>query len=81
MQDVMGEWRMRLEKLNLFLKPDCSMLRCSFPRAATVDLIAQNGFDFRLSQVAAYGNGLYFAGGWPGAVKCTEILYLQAAAL
>jgi hypothetical protein len=30
--------------------------------AATVDLIAQNGFDFRLSQVAAYGNGLYFAG-------------------
>ncbi|WIA19343.1 hypothetical protein OEZ85_003974 [Tetradesmus obliquus] len=28
---------------------------------ATVDLIAQNGFDFRLSQVAAYGNGLYFA--------------------
>jgi hypothetical protein len=35
--------------------------RCCLP-AATVDLIAQNGFDFRLSQVAAYGNGLYFAG-------------------
>jgi hypothetical protein len=42
----------------------CSLLLLLLLSAATVDLIAQNGFDFRLSQVAAYGNGLYFAGAW-----------------
>lgn len=34
----------------------------SYVAAGTADRIVQEGFDMRLNFVAAYGNGLYFAG-------------------